>query len=131
MPKAAAKPCGVCGVAVRDGTSRCAKHPREAWVQTKPYKRESGRRLQAKRTALFEREPLCRECAKHGLVTMATIRDHIKNLGEGGTDDDDNVQPLCGPCHDVKTAEEARRGVGRPGVGMGPGSWGGGQKSSP
>jgi 5-methylcytosine-specific restriction enzyme A len=100
-----------CSVLVFDGSSRCEAHKVKAWAKTATYKRESGRPLQRKRAALFAREPLCRECRKHGRVTPATIRDHIKPLAEGGTDDDDNIQPLCTPCSDAKTAEESARGV--------------------
>jgi 5-methylcytosine-specific restriction enzyme A len=111
MPTASPKPCTQCGVLVRDGSSRCAAHQRPAWFRPVPsYKRESGRRLQRKRAELFAREPLCRECDSHGRVSVATIRDHIKPLEEGGTDDDANVQPLCQVCSDAKTKSEAARG---------------------
>lgn len=114
MPKAAARACVVCGVAVTDGSNRCALHKRPerpAWAQVAPtYKRESGRRLQRKRAELFAREPYCRRCADKGFVTLAVIRDHIKPLAEGGDDTDDNVQPLCQACSDAKTKAEARRG---------------------
>ena len=46
-------------------------------------------------------------------MTLATPRDHIKALAEGGTDDASNVQGLCTTCHDAKTKEEAARGVRR------------------
>lgn len=113
MPVAAPKPCVDCGVLVRDGTNRCAQHKREKWVQHVPYKRTSGRKLQRQRADLFGREPYCRSCSSKGFVVLACIRDHIKPLAEGGTDDDDNIQPLCLPCSDEKTAEESRRGRGR------------------
>lgn len=116
MPKAAPKPCSQpgCGVLVRDGTSRCAKHQREAWTK-KPTetKRVTGRKLQAMRERLFKGNPLCAECERQGRVTLATQRDHIKPLAEGGTDDDDNVQGLCKPCHDAKSKDESQRGRGR------------------
>lgn len=35
--------------------------------------------------------------------------DHIVPLWEGGTDDEDNLQLLCRPCHKAKTREEAVR----------------------
>ncbi len=111
MPVAAPKPCVECGVLVRDGTARCEKHKREAWVQKATYKRVSGRRLQKQRAELFSREPLCRECDRRGHVTLAVIRDHIKPLAEGGDDDDENIQPLCQACSDEKTEAERRRGV--------------------
>ena len=94
-----------------DGTSRCPKHPKQAWVQKATYKRVTGRRLQKQRADLFAREPLCRCCAALGFVTIAVIRDHIKPLAEHGTDDDENIQPLCQACSDAKTEAERRRGV--------------------
>ncbi|MDN4061293.1 HNH endonuclease [Massilia sp. YIM B02769] len=36
--------------------------------------------------------------------------DHLKPLWAGGSDDDDNKELLCQtPCHDAKTAREARQ----------------------
>ena len=105
MPSMPPKACGTCGKA------GCAEHKPKPWQQTADYKRVSGRRLQRARAELFGREPLCRECSKTGRVALASIRDHIRPLAEGGTDDDGNIQPLCGPCSDVKTAGESRRGV--------------------
>ena len=116
MPTAAPKPCDVCRALVHDGSRRCDLHKRQQW-QRRPgiVKRTTGRKLQAQRHALFSREPLCRECKRLGRVTPATKRDHIKPLAEGGTDDDDNIQPLCDPCHDEKSLVEALRGRARGG----------------
>ena len=49
--------------------------------------------------------PLCVECAKRGRVTVATIRDHIIPLAEGGEDVPENTQPF-------KTKAESARGRG-------------------
>lgn len=112
MPQAAPKPCTApgCGVLVRDGTSRCSKHAREAWAR-KPTatKRVTGRRLQAMRASLFRRQPLCVECERIGLVVLATQRDHIVPLAEGGQDDDDNTQGLCDEHHEAKSLAERLR----------------------
>lgn len=113
MPKAAPKPCTVCGVTVKDGTSRCEVHKRQQWQQVASYKRTTGRKLQQQRYELFCREPFCRECNRKGFLRQAVIRDHIVPLAEGGADDDDNIQPLCQPCSDIKTAAERERGRGR------------------
>ena len=116
MPYASPKPCShpACAVLVRDGTSRCPQHKVQAWASTPgQVKRRTGRALQRDREALFSREPLCRECVSQGRTTLATIRDHIKPLAEGGVDDDSNVQPLCQACSDAKTAAESARGVRR------------------
>lgn len=47
-----------------------------------------------------------------GRVTLATQRDHIKPLAEGGADDGDNEQGLCEPCHEAKSKAESMRGRG-------------------
>lgn len=57
----------------------------------------------------------CQECKRRGWLTAATEVDHIVEKIDGGSDDDSNLQSLCGPCHDEKTeAEKARRRAGLP-----------------
>lgn len=46
-------------------------------------------------------------------MRLATIRDHVLPLAEGGADTAANVQGLCDPCHDLKSAAERARGVDR------------------
>ncbi len=112
MPISPPKPCSQpgCGVLVRDGTSRCSKHQRETWAK-KPTatKRITGRKLQAMRQALFTRQPLCVRCTELGLVVLATQRDHIVALTEGGTDTEGNTQGLCVDHHDEKSLGESLR----------------------
>lgn len=114
--QSAPRPCTHpgCGVLVRDGSGRCSKHPKSVWVKkSTAAKRIRGRKLQQLRAELFQREPLCRQCARHGLVSLATERDHIVPLEEGGTDTEGNVQPLCAECHAAKSGAESARGVRR------------------
>lgn len=86
---------------------------RKAWDSKQASKRTIlGRSLQSERRRLFEAEPLCRECAKQGRVTVATIRDHVIALAFGGKDERGNTQPLCKPCHDKKSNEESKLGRG-------------------
>lgn len=89
-------------------------HKREAWVK-KPTaaKRITGRPLQRLRAELFSANPLCVECSKHGRVTLATQRDHIKSLEEGGQDVPENTQGLCDDCHDAKSLAERIRAQAR------------------
>lgn len=51
----------------------------------------------------------CRSC---GVVTMELEVDHILNRAEGGTDDPENLQSLCIPCHKLKTHKESLVGRG-------------------
>jgi len=84
-----------------------------AWSRTSRHQRGYGTDHERKRKALLAREPLCRECRKHGRVTVATIADHIVPKAEGGTDDDENYAPLCVECHCEKTSRESAQAQGR------------------
>lgn len=46
---------------------------------------------------------LCQACLSHDRVTVANQVDHIVPRAKGGSDDMDNLQSLCKPCHDGKT----------------------------
>ena len=95
---------------MRDGSGRCEAHKSEAWVK-KPTatKRMTGRRLQAARAELFTANPLCVECSRLGRVKLATQRDHIIPLAEGGQDVPENTQGLCHDCHEGKSLAERLR----------------------
>lgn len=62
------------------------------------------------RAIVLREEPVCRSCVAAGRVTVSTIADHIVPKAEGGTDDRDNYQGVCEPCHVMKTAAESARG---------------------
>lgn len=61
------------------------------------------------RAALFQRNPLCVMCEAEGRTTVATQRDHIKPLFEGGADSEENTQGLCDECHEAKSLQESIR----------------------
>lgn len=92
-------------------TRRCAALQRTAWDGNNANKRlYKGRTLQRERERLFNSNPLCVECERQGRVTVATIRDHIIPLAEGGKDVPENIQGLCAACHNKKTIKESKRG---------------------
>jgi 5-methylcytosine-specific restriction enzyme A len=64
------------------------------------------------RAALFAEQPLCVLCLAMTpeVISIATIRDHIIPLAEGGADDETNTQGLCEACSDAKSNREATRG---------------------
>ena len=68
--------------------------------------RTRGRTWERIRQRVLDADPLCRMCDAAGLVTAAQEVDHIVPLHRGGTDDPDNLQGLCKPCHAIKTAED-------------------------
>ena len=105
MPMAPPRACATCG---RAG---CTVHVRQQpmFDHDHPADRIRGRRLQQLRSQLFRRQPFCAVCR----VNVATCRDHIVPLGEGGLDVDSNTQALCDRCHDRKSQQEAQRGIQR------------------
>ena len=56
---------------------------------------------------------LCQPCLAKDRPTPAVAVDHIIPKSLGGTDRDDNLQAICGPCHDAKTEREAAEAQGR------------------
>ena len=60
------------------------------------------------RPAQLLREPWCRECARRGIRTRATVVDHVRpHRGDWALFvDPANHQSLCKSCHDRKTAKE-------------------------
>ena len=61
-------------------------------------------------TILARDSYLCQACLTLGRPTPATDVDHVRAKAKGGTDERDNLQSLCAPCHAAKTAEDNRRG---------------------
>lgn len=51
---------------------------------------------------------LCQACARAGRTTVGSVVDHIEPLWKGGSDEAANKELLCIPCHDEKTAREAK-----------------------
>lgn len=98
----------------------CPVLTRDGWCQK--HKPQHRRRVSAEYHAWYNlpvwterlrpeqllREPFCRECARRGIRTRATVVDHIKPF-RGDWDlfvDPGNHQSLCKRCHDQKTARE-------------------------
>jgi len=99
-PMAPPRACATCG------RLDCPVHRRTGpWHHAHPVTRTKGRKLQAVREQLLRTHPFCVRCG----LEVATVRDHIVPLCEGGPDEETNVQALCATCHDAKTQAESRR----------------------
>jgi 5-methylcytosine-specific restriction protein A len=112
MPTAPPRPC-TGSPHCPNYQGQCPTHTRKAWDRPSPGRAIRGRKLQRLRAQLFTRSPLCVGCLHSGRTTIATIRDHVIPLAEGGSDTEANVQALCVACHEEKTQSEANRGIAR------------------
>lgn len=66
------------------------------------------------RAAVLRDQPLCRACQGLGRFVPAGVVDHVRPIKEGGQRFDmANLQPLCVPCHNRKTARETARAAAR------------------
>ena len=112
MPNRPLRPCRHSG---------CPELTREGWGPRHKPKR-AGRRVSAQwhgwysltvwtddlRPNQLMHEPWCRECARRGVRTKATVVDHVQPHRGNWVrfTDRANLQSLCKPCHDRKTARE-------------------------
>jgi 5-methylcytosine-specific restriction protein A len=90
------QPCPVHGIRGQD--------PRQSsWV------RGYDRRHRHWRTMVLNQDQhLCRLCRQTGLLTLATVADHITPLAQGGDWSLENGQALCASCHGAKSRGEHR-----------------------
>ncbi|HYK89799.1 MAG TPA: HNH endonuclease, partial [Acidobacteriota bacterium] len=116
-PLAPKKPCTWPGCPNLTNGGRCEKHRRQeqkeydADRKDDPTRRFYNSRAWRRASDLHLRdEPLCRECAKMGRDTLATMTDHIVPIKQGGDPwNPNNHQSLCDSCHSKKSAAEGSR----------------------
>jgi 5-methylcytosine-specific restriction protein A len=89
-----------CPSRAEPGTSRCTAHPYGSRWAEGAHGRAMPAGWAATRLRILDRDwHRCRACG-----APATVCDHVRR---GGGEDDDNLQSLCQPCSDRKTAAEA------------------------
>lgn len=111
MPYRPLKPCKCVGCANLTSGTYCDKHMRLYQLEkARPSAHARGYNSRWRKASkmFLSRHPLCVECQKQGRLTAATVVDHI--IPHKGNQtlfwDENNWQPLCKRCHDVKTVKE-------------------------
>jgi 5-methylcytosine-specific restriction protein A len=113
-PFAPSHPCGFpgCPKLVDSANRRCEKHrikERKEIDQRRGSAAHRGydARWRASRRGFLSTHPLCMECQRMGVITTATVVDHIiPHRGDPSLFwDQSNWQAMCKQCHDRKTAK--------------------------
>jgi 5-methylcytosine-specific restriction protein A len=116
LPRKPKKPCRYPGCPALTAKRYCSEHQRQVDKEYnrnhRPYKKlYNSARWQRLRKWFLSKHPLCTECERQTRITPATVVDHIKPH-QGDPElfwDENNLQALCKPCHDRKTAREDGR----------------------
>lgn len=107
MPLTPLRPCRRPGCGKVTRTGFCDEHNKDTGRES-ATKRGYNARWQRFRKQYLQQHPLCRECEKADRISAATVIDHIiPHRGDRRKFwDQSNLQPMCKPCHDRKTATE-------------------------
>lgn len=108
MPTRSLKPCGkpFCKALTRD--YYCDEHKKKDTDRASAHRRGYDGEWRKYRVGFIARNPLCIECLKEGIYTVATVVDHIiPHKGDRELFwDSKNHQALCTSHHNRKTARE-------------------------
>ena len=108
MPRSPKRPCRYpgCPNLCESGTY-CPEHSAELPDRLRGSAAERGydAKWRRARKRFLRSHPLCANCLSQGIVTPATVVDHIvPHRGDRALFwDENNWQPLCKRCHDRKT----------------------------
>lgn len=117
MPPRTPRPCKApnCGVLTVNPGCLCDAHKNQGWERHQAgrtrHQRGYGSDWEKIRIRILKRDRyLCQSCFRIGIVSSASIVDHIKAKAHGGTNEDANLESICRDCHAKKTATERIRG---------------------
>ena len=122
MPKKARRPCRYRGCAnlTDDSSGYCGEHKAVAarhydkYLRGYDHNKRYGWQWRKLRALFLLANPFCEICKREGRFTDATEVHHIKPLSEGGTNDVENLMPLCKSCHSrITMTTENQNGIGR------------------
>ena len=108
MPRSPKRPCRYpgCPNLCESGTY-CPEHSAESPDRLRGSATERGydAKWRRARKRFLRSHPLCANCLSQGVLTPATVVDHIvPHRGDRALFwDENNWQPLCKSCHDRKT----------------------------
>lgn len=82
------------------------------WPTTSRHARGYGTAWDKLRVFVLRRDVgLCQPCLRNNRTALANAVDHIVPKAKGGTDDMENLEAICGPCHHDKTLRDEGKRV--------------------
>jgi len=111
MPYKAKKPCAHRGCRELTSGRFCETHAKLENKRYNHYDRNPdsnkryGRAWKKIQGAFLSANPICVLCKEAGRLTPATTAHHKRKITEGGTNDWENLEPLCQECHSRFHAE--------------------------
>jgi 5-methylcytosine-specific restriction protein A len=115
MPKKPKRPCGRAGCPNLTDGYYCAEHAKaEVRVYNKHQRdpdsnKRYGRSWKKIRAAVLLKNPVCEICKDAGKLTPASTVHHKRKIADGGSNDYNNLQALCAPCHSKLHSEQGDR----------------------
>lgn len=81
-----------------------------SWSRESRHARGYGTAWDKLRKRILARDcHLCQPCKRAGRIKAGNQVDHRTPKAKGGTDDEDNLEVICEPCHRDKSAAESGR----------------------
>ena len=112
MPYKAKKPCAYRGCRELTSERYCGSHKKleakqyDKYRRSPSHKKRYGSSWRKIRNAFMKANPLCEICLEEGILTPSTQAHHKRKVADGGTNDWENLQALCGSCHSRLHAKE-------------------------
>ena len=120
LPMPACRYPGCPNLQAKDGRGYCEAHRAQADLRDRRGRHRGSarargytRRYEQARAWVLQRQPLCVRCLERGRVVEAEHAHHIIPLAQGGTNDPDNLLPLCRACHEDEHGRAQRSVVER------------------
>jgi 5-methylcytosine-specific restriction enzyme A len=119
MPTQPPKPCrkAACGALTENGYCEAHKQEKRKGFRELDRKRENShkrgynKRWERARKFFLRRNPICIECKRRDVITLANVVDHIKpHKGDKKLFWNElNWRALCSACHNKKSAREGNQ----------------------
>ena len=102
-------PKGIRSTLAVKARSTYVKDKQEAFkgIDRSNHKTYNTRRWRKLRATILKAQPICVMCEQKNRYTSANVVDHIEPINKGGAVwNTSNLQALCTPCHNRKSAKD-------------------------